>query len=884
MKYIVPFSTESVNFMRVGGKGINLIKLAKKFNIPGGFVIATNAYTRFVEANNLEEFIEKQLALLDDTFDNLSLISQQIRDKFHKFSLPTDIQKEILASFHSMEKGAYAVRSSATAEDLPTLSFAGQHDTFLNIISDEDLEVSVVQCFSSMWTARAIQYRKLNNIDQLSVTIAVVVQRMVESEISGVMFTANPITGNRKETVIEAIMGLGEALVSGLVEPDTYIVNEANELVSVKIGKQQKAIFSIEGGGTVERDVAFDDQILSEQQIIELREMGKQIFTYYNTPQDIEWAIQNNTLYILQSRGITTLYPFPENVRQDKPRILLSFNALQGVMDPFTPYGLQSLFRFAYGVGETFHFANDFEHQQTLLNSADRMWTDVTDIYMNTIGRKVLISFIGIADPESQKIFRQLAKEERFSIQKGRPRVSTFRTLFRGVLFFGHKIREILRNPDLERELAYRRSMQFLALHEQRLQKAPNLTAKLVTIDKTLRSISNFIFTQLAPFIAVGMMSLVIIGKISEAEKYGITTFDLTRSTPYNPTTIMNLNIWERAVRIRENSTAKIVFEQKSVEELTELYKTKQLPPVAQTELTEFLHEYGFRGFAEIDIGRPKWNELPEEIISHFKSYVQFNNPEHYPDVVFKKGKTKVQAIYHTLFEHTVNSKFGNVKANILNFMYTRNRKVFGYREFPKFIWVKGLSSIRNALLSIAADLVAQNVLDSPDDIFFLHHEDLKAFAKDSSTNLRVIASKNRITYNEELSRTKHPRVLLNTGETYYHPQIAVEIKEGNLLGSPVSSGVVKGKARIMMLPNEGTLQTNEILVCPATDPSWTPLFQIASGLVMEIGGMMTHGGVVAREHGIPAVVSVADATTIIKTGQLIRVNGNTGLVEILSE
>ena len=341
---ILPLASESATLPLAGGKGANLARLAQAgLPVPDGFTITTQAYQAFAAANGLTERIPAVLSTGSlATPDACEDASARIRDLFGQGSVPADLAEQILDAYAGLGRPAVAVRSSATAEDLPEMSFAGQQDTYLNVIGADALLQAVVACWSSLWTARAISYRERNGVAHADVALAVVVQQMVESEASGVLFTANPLTGLRSETVIDATVGLGEALVSGQVEPDHIVVETATgQIVSRTLGAKALSVRSRPGGGTMTApEVPTTAPALSDAQIQALAALGGRVAALYDdTPQDIEWALANDTLYLLQARPITSLFPVPAGMTADPLRAMLSFGAVQGMLEPITPLG-----------------------------------------------------------------------------------------------------------------------------------------------------------------------------------------------------------------------------------------------------------------------------------------------------------------------------------------------------------------------------------------------------------------------------------------------------------------------------------------------------------------------------------------------------------------
>ncbi len=868
---MLPFGNSE--FSDVGGKGYNLGKMITAgFNIPDGFIVTTHAYRKFVENNNLKEFIKETLEELDITsISSLEDRSKLIRDKFESYSLPDEISNKIDEFYKSNHSKIYAVRSSATAEDLPTLSFAGQHDTFLNVKTIDQLKNAVVKCFSSLWTARAIQYREKNKVDHLEVNNAVVVQEMIQSEVSGVIFTANPITGNRDETVIEAIFGLGEALVSGLVEPDTYVISKGR-IIDRKTGNQQKSIISISDGGVQEiEEERANSEVLTDKQLLELDKVARQIFEYYNSPQDIEFAIKDDTVYILQSRSITTLYP-QIKVDYEDLRIYISFNMAQGVLKPFTKLGSDILSRFLFGVGKTYNFGGEYNEVKAFQVAGDRLWVDITSSLNNKMAKKAVLGFMWVAEPESAKIIME--NIHRFPKTHGLPRIKPLQQVFHDLIFFGRLVKRIFKNPDKARNNAFKRSEQFLAQLERQRTGLDTIDKKLDYIETSTVIIPKFLFIDLAPFISTTMISLSIAKKMGKPEESGLSYLDLARSYPYNVTSEMNHYLWGCSQRIKKDIPSFAIFDKKNTE-IIELFKNNRLLTVLQEELDGFMKKYGFRGYSEIDVGAERWSDDPEPIINHIKGYLKIENEDEYPDNLFKLRRKEAEDTYKILLDK-INKK-NRLKAKIFNHIIKVNRKVSGMREYPKFIWIKSLNIIKKEILEIGKLLVENGDLDNDSDVFYLNLNDIRR-----GIDLKDIARNNKDSYDREYNRELIPRILLSNGETFFNAKPNIELKEGMYIGTPVSPGIVEAKARVVLSPDEGTLLPGEILVCPATDPSWTPLFNIASGLVMEVGGLMTHGSVVAREHGIVGIVGVPECTRLIKTGDKLKINGSTGIIELI--
>ncbi|MFX0093069.1 MAG: PEP/pyruvate-binding domain-containing protein, partial [Candidatus Hodarchaeota archaeon] len=433
-RLILFFDESNVSIDLAGGKGVNLAILKRNgFPVPNGFIITTQAYQAFIETNNLAEFIDKQMAgLTFDNYDSIDSASTLIRDRFTTGVMPSELVEQTYQAYEKLNNAPVAVRSSATMEDLPGFSFAGQHDTFLNVITKETLLEAVVKCFSSLWTARVIQYRHRNDVSHKDLSIAVVVQEMVASEASGVLFSANPLTGKRNEVVIEAILGLGEALVSGQVEPDRYTVDIDGRILSKKLGSKSVVIHGSRSGGTLVRtEDARDHPALTDKQIQELAQLGYRVGKYYDSPQDIEWAFTGEKLYLLQARPITSLYPLPSKLSPDPFRILFSFNIIQGLLDPITPLGQDVIQSFLLGVGKIFGYHISFEAQTALWSAAERLWINITPLIRNRFLRQISQKALPVVEPETMHILNSLLDDPQLASNIGLPKLRTLKNFTR---------------------------------------------------------------------------------------------------------------------------------------------------------------------------------------------------------------------------------------------------------------------------------------------------------------------------------------------------------------------------------------------------------------------------------------------------------------------
>jgi rifampicin phosphotransferase len=893
--YLLPLDSPDATLANAGGKGANLAWLIRAgLPVPGGFIVTTAAYDAFVAANNLGLLCTRAVTAIDtDNPASLEAVSAAIRARFGAGRLPDDLAAALRDAYLSQEIScmAVAVRSSATAEDLPELSFAGQQDTFLNVVGEEALLRAVVDCWSSLWTGRAIGYRARNGIPQDSLSLAVVVQTMVEAEAAGVLFTANPLTGNRTESVINATLGLGEALVSGRVEPDQYVVaNRSGGIVSKQLGSKLVAIRGISGGGTaLETEAAGATQALPDASIVELAALGERVAALLGAPQDIEWALDvAGKLWLLQARPITSLYPLPAGLDPYGNFMLLaSFGAVQGVLDPLTPLGRDVWRATIAAATRMLGYDYTYDNQQVLFVAGERLFINGTGGLRNGFGRRLLRGILGQVEPGVGAIVRPLLDDPRLSVTSERLSLGAIRRMAPIILPLARRFLVTWLRPDAARKAAEADLEQAVAYFAGRAAAAHTLEERLTLFDEVAVVLRRFLLPRLLPRFAVGMAALNRLYRLAAPLPGGHElALQITRGLPHNVTTEMDLALWETTRRIQADPLSTAMFREQDSATLARTFQAGQLPRAGQEAIAAFLGRYGMRGLAEIDLGRPRWREDPTPVMAALRSYVQIQDRASAPDAVFAWGARTAESATGTLATRLAGQPGGRRKAGLARWYTRRVRALAGLRESPKFTLIRLLDMARAALLDSGRELTAAGMLDRPDDIFFLGLADLHQLAgKTPTASPRETVARHKAAYEREQRRKLVPRVLLSDGQAFYEGVPAGGTAgEKTLTGSPVSPGTVEGAVRVVLDPRGAHLQPGEILVCPGTDPSWTPLFLAAGGLVMEVGGLMTHGSVVAREYGIPAVVGVAHATTRLRTGQRIRVDGSSGLVAILNE
>jgi pyruvate,water dikinase len=882
-KLILPFTAIDRGALAVaGGKAANLGELVRAgFPVPAGFCVTTAAYELVAADAGLGPTLAALAGARPEDTARLAGLAKEARSYLSDASVPDFLRQAIVEVYEGLGDGVpVAVRSSATAEDLPQASFAGQQDTYLNVVGVESVLDAVQRCWASLWTDRAVSYRATNGIDPHSVRLAVAVQRMVDASVAGVLFTANPVTGRRRQAVIDASPGLGEAVVSGMVNPDHFVVNTATgEIVERRLGDKRVAIMAGSGGGTerVELDAGEDGASLSDGQVLALARLGERVEEHYEMPQDTEWAIDDDGgIWLLQARPITTLFPLPEGAptNDEDLRVYFSFSVAQGVYRPLTPMGMQT-FRLitsalATLAGRPPH--NPYRGAAFFTESAGRIFVDITPVLRSKRGRGLFRWVMRNMEARTANIVGHLAADPRLAPVPTpmRPVLDTILTVFvRGRIPL--RVVEALARPEKARARAARVEAQFRAAEDA----SPDAAECLAAAERLLLEGPPDLLPSVPPVFATGLAANALAGKLLG----GLATDDerrvAMRALPHNPTTEMDLALWELAKEARADPDIARMLGETPPERLAEDYRGGSLPPKLQKSLADFLRLYGHRGVAEIDLGLPRWSEDPTYILSVLANYLRLDDPEAAPDVQFARAAREAEQMVGELTRRA--TRKGRLRGALVRFLLGRARELSGLREMPKFCIVLLMARARELLWTVGAELAEAGRLKSAGDIFFLSVPE--AWAALAGEDLRPQIRDRRAVYEQELGRRHVPRLLLSDGTEPTAGTHHATGEDGVLRGTPASGGVVTQKARVILDPGEAGLEPGEILVAPSTDPGWTPLFLTAGGLVMEMGGPMSHGAIVAREYGIPAVVGVPDATELIETGQRITVDGSAGEV-----
>lgn len=868
--YVIGFQDiDKTKLMMVGGKGANLGELSRMegIQVPEGFCVTTEAFVKTIGENMQIQELSERLSLLSiNDQAAIAELGAKLRSAIEETAIPQEIQEEIISYLIRFgEQNAYAIRSSATAEDLPTASFAGQQDTYLNIIGVKEILKHISRCFASLYTDRAIIYRFQNGFDHRKVSLAVVVQRMVFAQSSGMMFTADPVSGNRKMIVIDAGFGLGEALVSGLVNADHYKVCNG-KLMDQKISGKSAAIFAEKEGGTKLYELTLQVQnqpVLEEKQLLLLERMGRKIEKHFGCPQDIEWCYAGDTIYIVQSRPITTLYPIPET-KDGEHHVFVSVGHQQMMTDPLKPLGL-SIFRL-----------NSFGPRY---QAGGRLFVDVEPILRTEEGRMNLMNTLGQSEPLIRDALMTVI--DRGDYHKRSP-IDDKQMSDGGkkTLSLSGLRTQVLYDPDIVPGLI-QSSQKSIEELEQKI-KMKSGTELFEFILEDIRELKGSLSDpkSMNVYLAAMDASAWINEKMNLwlGEKNAADT--LSQSVPYNITSQMGLELLDVADAIRPYPKVIAYLQQVKEDNFLSTLVLFDGGPIVREAIEAFLDKYGMRCAGEIDITKPRWCEKPTTLIPLLLSNVKNFEPKASARK-FEEGLREASEKEKELLDRLKLLPEGEQKCEETKRMIDLVRGYIGYREYPKYIIVNRYYFYKQALLKEAERLVQDGILHHCEDIYYLTFEELHELVRTNTADYETISRRKEEF--EQFEKLTPPRVITSDGEIIAGRYNRDKLPEGSLAGLAVSSGIVEGRARVIRTMEEADLEAGDILITSFTDPSWTPLFVSIKGLVTEVGGLMTHGAVIAREYGLPAVVGIENATKLIKDGQRIRLNGTDGYVELLS-
>jgi pyruvate,water dikinase len=877
MKLIYSFSDKDTPSLgEVGGKGLSLIKMSRAgLPVPPGFVLTVSFFKSWFDTIKSGPEWNR---FLNSSSEELGEICSSLKDLAYTLELTEEQKKEFYRILTDMgsEKKFFAVRSSSPEEDLEGASFAGGYETVLGVNPD-GMEEAIKKAFASCLDKRVVLYKKEHDFSIDDPKIAIVIQEQIASETSGVGFTLNPLNNCYDEGVINTNWGLGESVVSGIVSPDQFIVDKVNrKILDKKPGKKEVSVWLTDKGGTEEReDSRHGEFTLSDNEILELTDILNKIETFYEKPMDIEWAYGEGKLYMLQARPITTHIPLPEEMitvpGKEKHLYLDLALTNQGIHGPISVMGCD-------WINSILSRALKEVFGRNLLNNISegigkscgcRLYMNLSNLF-TLVTKEFFAGRFRMMDTLTSDIL--LNSDVKEYIPKKAP------SCFKGI-----KLSALWNMPDaiaglfeaaiLPEHMAknYQRQVEKYLI-EMKAEKEKKQSFKDFA-EKTMEKTAHIIMHTMVPVFLISIGAEDKIRKLFEhdSEEVRKQLDNIDRSLPGNVTVEMGLALYHL-------SELTAPEDMKDVDSFNQKIRERNISGEFLHGWDDFMEKYGFRGAVEMDISTDRYVDNPGMLLQQIISLSKIKDTAQNPQTLYEQSQKERYKAFEYLSE--VAHKKGWITSRKFQRFYRIIETFGGYRENHKYYMIKLNHMLREKVLKEADMLVKEGRLDYKEQVFDLTFDDLDRGLSDPSLNLREIAEKNT----EFLKKLKNirafPRIIDSRGKILRLPP--GEVKEGELSGQPVSPGIVRGPVKVLRHPDEKPLEPGDILVARATNPGWTPLFINAASIVLEVGGMLQHGALVAREYGKPCVVGVENVMSILKDGQMVEVDGSTGIIRLL--
>lgn len=838
----------------VGGKAKALIETTRAgFPVPEGIILTV-------------DFFKPWLKDIKSSNEWKALLSEVTKEKCYTLKAKaakqhfTDLQKlEFNKHLSDLKRSKlYAVRSSSPEEDLESTSFAGMYETLLGV-TVENLEIAIAKAFASMLDFRVMEYKKQKAINIENTCISVIIQKQIASDVSGVGFSLNPQNNCYDEAVINASFGLGETIVKGLVIPDRYVVEKVKKMIVEKtVNVKSQGLWLRIGGGSEKQDNEEPKaQALNDNQIFEVVDLISKCEAYYGFPIDGEWTYEGDKLYLLQARPITTYIPlFPELLTKPGERKKLYVDLIgcsQGFSEQLSVLGLDiwAMVMDTIG-GQGIMPAGEGGF---LVNLHGKQYFDVSNI-LKGMGHKLAIATVGNQDHVIRDRKDELIPEyEAFKTTKAmrESKKAMVKVAFATI----PTMIKMFLNPQKQKVI-------YTELVNQVIEKIKKLenNKPFEQLVYDGFKILDLIVKKAVAYVP-GQLALSRIKKMFKNAGLDdeITAMGMNLSS--NPTAAMGKSLFQLACDPEIKATA-------TAEEFEQKIKSRSYSKEFMKKYDEHMYLYGDRGFKEIDIGTPRVRENQGGL---YNQLVHIN----IEDSQMTKAVERKKAAYKRLHEEAV--KLGKTKKFEKNADIYEN--LFGFRETPKYLVVMLIGRLHTIAWEIGYQLVREGRIERAEQIFALHLNEITMAQRDKNMKLLPLIEANMAPY-KKVKHIKQWPINIDSRGKIYKP-----IPKGtasDLVGEAISSGVIKGKAKVLESPYEKPLEPGDILVTHASEPAWTPIFINASGVVLEVGGLLQHGAIIAREYGIPCVSGLREATHVIKDGDLLEVDGTSGIVRIIKE
>jgi phosphohistidine swiveling domain-containing protein len=883
MKFAYPFTTDQApELSQVGGKGMSLIFMTRRgLPVPPGFVLSVAFFEPWLEYVKRTPEWKK---VLNSSPEDLGQTSATLKTLCMRLELD-DMHRGVLAqALEPLKTGdrtpLFAVRSSSPEEDLEELSFAGGYETTLGV-REEALEEALRRSFASCFDERVFLYKQEHGLAVDQPRIAVVVQKQIAAQTAGVAFSLNPVNNCYDEAVINANFGLGESVVSGVVSPDSFVVDKVSRtILERKIGKKETSVWLAPDGGTyAEPSPARSDTCLSDEEVLALTDMLVKVEDYTGKPVDVEWAFADGAflqkeLYLLQARPITAYFPLPEDLltAPGEPKRLYGDLTLAkwGMQEPLSVMGTDYLVIVnSETLKATMGDIGPDVVSEVRPTLAGRTYVNVS-YTLKLRGKKGLVDFWRPMDALGAEAIASIDETE-YAMKKFPPALKglVFKMVRQNLGLIGGVLQALRKPAEFKRRYFD---------EEERLRK----DLKKAETEKDL-SLAEYATRTLARMVAYatvfgsGMAAAELgrsrIKKLFKDEKPEIRdqVAYLGRALPNNITIEMGLAM-VRLAGFGEIAACA------SGEVFASKLKERSFSAEFLDAWDAFMEAYGFRGPMEMDVAAPRFYEQPVLFFEQLRTMADISPAEHSPQAIFDQARAQREKAYEDLWQ--VARRKGKRKAKQFEKNYSILVELGGLRERPKYFVSLVTDMFRRRVLAAARPLLDADRLDSPEQVFDLHMDDFERGLADPALDLRALAEKNTRFPKKLRQFHELPCIIDSRGRILRPPR--KEAVEGELAGEPISPGIVRGQVKVLDEPDEKPVLPGEILVARATDPGWTPLFLNAGGIILEVGGMLQHGALVAREYGKPCVAGIERATLVLDDGQVVEMDGANGIVRFV--
>jgi pyruvate,water dikinase len=862
-----------------GGKGLSLIYSNKKgFNVPSAVVLSTEFFQLWMD---LLKSTSEWKAFAQDKDDGMVAAAKAVKHSSQTLAFTEDQQQTLVeVRQHLQAEGItlMAVRSSSPEEDLEGASFAGIYETVLGV-TDDDLEAAIKTCFASALDERVVAYKQKSSFNHLDPKIAVIIQKQIASEVSGVAFSLNPLSNSYDQCVINANFGLGETVVDGTITPDHAIVDKVTNTILEKTpGKKDVATYLKAGGGTESKQPDSPSEFcLTDDQILAVTALTTRIEAEYGKPMDIEWAYEGGQLYLLQARPITTYYKLPEEmITQPGEQKHLYHDATlteQGLPENLSPLGSDLVITIGGRLITPGVPSEDFMSfdRGGAFASAGRMYTHLGRL-LKILGKNNAVKTYRITDSLGAQIMEAMDLKEYIPKKLPKGYIKNLIKTGLGAIMFIRPLMRARSKPDdyLQHYIEENAKLRV----DLKAEYERDTSFEDFCITSFLRVGTHMNGTQL-PALMASETARSKLKKMFKNEPEAVQEHQrsIEQSFPNNVTIEMGLLLYELSQfpDVRQTDTA---------QEFVQKLDAKQLSPEFMQKWQLFIDDYGFRGPKELDVATPRYYEKPDEVFAILKTMEGHDDPDLTPQGLFESGaKRRVESVQF-LEDYLAKKSRRKVKAFKKN--YKRLENFAAYRESPKYYMIIVIDYLRRRALALGKQWVEAGRLDSADQVFDLLWDEFKQAEVDTSLDIRVLAKTNHDYFAQFNPNNDPPNIIDSRG---FIPKLPPQPRKDNeIVGTPVSSGTVRGPVKVLRTSDEKPIVPGDILVTKATDPGWTTLFINAGGVLLETGGALQHGASVAREMGKPCIVGIEDVTKNLKDGQIVEMDGNTGVIKILSE